>query len=875
MNSFAAVLSFSWASIGTAVADHLWQSTVFVVLAAVLTLALKENQARVRYWLWLAASLKFLLPFSVLVLLGSRLHGSKAPANPRADLSIVIEQIGQPFSSSAVSHLPSATHSTSYALAVRMLPVCLLTLWLVGFVATLVIWYLRWWRTRVSIRGAQPVISGREVEALRRLERLAAIERPTHLVVSTAGMEPGIVGIFRPVMFLPTGIPDRLTDSELAAIIAHELCHVIRRDNLTAAIQMLVEAVFWFHPIVFWIGARMIAERERACDEEVLALGSDPQIYAEGILKVCKFYLETPLACVAGVTGSNLKKRIEAIMIHRIAHKLELGKKLLLAALAAAALIAPVVFGLFHPAQGLAQTAQTSGAPTPGFESVSIQPNINGKPMPPFNIVAGPDGNFVGFKFSNSTFLATHATLPNLVRMAYGVLPFQVTGGPDWLSQEKYDVNAKFLNGLEDAKFWSLPQEEQTSRMDQRRLELQALLADRFRLVVHRETRQLPVYSLTIAANGPNLQKASPGDTYANGFKLRNGTVMGAGVWVPQSGVLLGQGVSMVALAAHLSQQLGRVIVDNTGLSGKYDFKLQFAPGRDESASLLSAMPEQLGLQLTPQDGPVEMIVIDRAEPAETVAETANLLNPVAAQMSPQAGSQSSFAFDSVSIKPKGAAPDGPYRARVFWNPGIADFENQSFAALLQFAYNVDGSQVSGGPAWVHSDLYDLTLKTHDPLQGDALRAQLQKIIAERFKLVLHRELKPLPVYELVAASGGPKLTEAHPGEHAGDAVKVENGKIVVQAGKIKELVDYLRLRTGKPVIDKTGLTAAYDFTLTVEGEGALRKLGQGNDNSALFKAMAEQLGLELIPSTDQIEVLVIDHAEPVSGEQKDLARNR
>src|SRR6185437_9941834 len=95
-----------------------------------------------------------------------------------------------------------------------------------------------------------------------------------------------------------------------------------------------------------------------------------------------------------------------------------------------------------------------------------------------------------------------------------------------------------------------------------------------------------------------------------------------------------GQGVSTRALAAHLSQQLGRIVVDNTGLSGKYDFKLQWAPGKDESASLFSAMPEQLGLQLTPQTGPVEMIVIDRAEPAETVVASNRLLKPVSSQTS-------------------------------------------------------------------------------------------------------------------------------------------------------------------------------------------------------------------------------------------------
>ena len=80
---------------------------------------------------------------------------------------------------------------------------------------------------------------------------------------------------------------------------------------------MAVEAVFWFHPLAWWIGARLMEERERACDEEVLRMGSLPQIYAEGILKICELYLASPLPCVAGVTGANLKQRIEEIMANR------------------------------------------------------------------------------------------------------------------------------------------------------------------------------------------------------------------------------------------------------------------------------------------------------------------------------------------------------------------------------------------------------------------------------------------------------------------------------------------------------------------------------------------------------------------------------
>ena len=84
-------------------------------------------------------------------------------------------------------------------------------------------------------------------------------------------LEPGVVGWVKPVLLVPEGIAERLTPRQLEAVLAHELCHVRRRDNLTSAIHMIVEAMFWFHPLVWWIGARLVEERERACDEGVLA----------------------------------------------------------------------------------------------------------------------------------------------------------------------------------------------------------------------------------------------------------------------------------------------------------------------------------------------------------------------------------------------------------------------------------------------------------------------------------------------------------------------------------------------------------------------------------------------------------------------------
>ena len=146
--------------------------------------------------------------------------------------------------------------------------------------------------------------------------------------------EPGVYGIFRPILLLPTGIENHLTPQQLKSILDHELCHIRRRDNLATAIHMAVEAIFWFHPLVWWLGARLMEERERACDEEVLRAGNEPQTYAEAILKICELYLESPLPCISGITGSNLRQRIETIMANRTTLRSAAPEQALLAAAA-------------------------------------------------------------------------------------------------------------------------------------------------------------------------------------------------------------------------------------------------------------------------------------------------------------------------------------------------------------------------------------------------------------------------------------------------------------------------------------------------------------------------------------------------------------
>jgi beta-lactamase regulating signal transducer with metallopeptidase domain len=299
-----------------ALLDHLWQSSLVALLAACLTLTVRRNAARVRFWLWFAASIKFLLPFAGLAVLGgwlSRLypHAISAPLAIEPALRL-----------SAPARMLPAGHES-----LNLLP-WVMGLWALGVMAVLGLRLARWFRLRVLLADARDFAS-----------------LPVRVMTSSSLLEPGLVGIIRPVVVLPYGLLEHLAPGEMASILAHEASHLLRRDNLTAAIHMLVEALFWFYPPVWLIGARLIAERERACDESVIADGHDPLLYAQGILKVCRFCMQSPLACVSGASGSDLNRRMERIMAAEAAHEMDAARGALLAGVALMVLTLPVLAG--------------------------------------------------------------------------------------------------------------------------------------------------------------------------------------------------------------------------------------------------------------------------------------------------------------------------------------------------------------------------------------------------------------------------------------------------------------------------------------------------------------------------------------------------
>jgi len=328
----------------TPVANHLWQSTVFVLAVSLLTFLFAKNRARIRYMLWLAASAKFLIPFSVLTTLGSLIplptHLSHTVQPSLISYAYIANQ---PFSANGItggfSNQNLSSHIESW------LPAAFATIWALGVAAVLLTWYVRWRQVSKILQRSVPVVESREIEILRRIENEANLPTRIRFVVSSDMMEPGVYGIFHPVMLWPAKLSAQLEDAHLDAILAHEVAHVQHRDNLTASLHMIVEAIFWFHPLVWWIERKLLEERERARDEAVVGVGSGAEVYAESLLKVSRFCTEVPLPYVAGITGADLSRRIRSIMLSN-SSDLGMTKKLVLAACAVIAVAGPVAFGL-------------------------------------------------------------------------------------------------------------------------------------------------------------------------------------------------------------------------------------------------------------------------------------------------------------------------------------------------------------------------------------------------------------------------------------------------------------------------------------------------------------------------------------------------
>jgi uncharacterized protein (TIGR03435 family) len=245
-----------------------------------------------------------------------------------------------------------------------------------------------------------------------------------------------------------------------------------------------------------------------------------------------------------------------------------------------------------------AQTAMQTQATTPTFDVASVRQNTTADRHTHSSIYN---------RWTDSKFTATNVPLKMLLEFCYDVPESRMLGGPAWIDATTFDIEAK-SDSSADVQMGALPPDQ---AKQQKREMVRALLADRFKLAIHTETRLLPIYSLVVAKGGPKLKP----DTTGNHFGTGNHTI-----------TVRGGDDTIAILADKLADELGRMVVDNTGITGQYDIVLKWTPD-DQPAPILNGQPdpnappdiftaiqEQLGLKLESSKGPVPVQVIDHVE---------------------------------------------------------------------------------------------------------------------------------------------------------------------------------------------------------------------------------------------------------------------
>jgi uncharacterized protein (TIGR03435 family) len=534
-------------------------------------------------------------------------------------------------------------------------------------------------------------------------------------------------------------------------------------------------------------------------------------------------------------------------------------------------------------------------------------------------------------------FSATNLSLLDYLRFAYKLTDSQTQlmqeNAPKWIASEKFDIEARSDN--------------HDPTKDQMRLMMQSLLADRFNLKVHIETRQLPVLAMVLAKpgklgsqlrrhppNGPpcsNLRQPSRGigaqsvparaGTVEGGYPAICGGLVDAGEADVPSHIRIGaRDIPLRLLASNLGG-FDRPLLDRTGLEGNFDFFFEWGadpaigdnsiPGPGAPGTTLEeALRDQLGLKLVRENGPVDVLVVDRVDhlssqddidpsPASTTGQAGPAVaaqpnaptfaapTVVRVAQTQQLGTPRPLAFEVVSIRENKSG--GPQRLET--TPDGWRMTNGSLVNVIQTAYVPRSgtllfrdSEIVGLPDWTR-DRYDITAKVPESELADwqnpqkqpaMLHAMLQAALAERCGLRVHRDSKEVSILALVVGKNGPKFKLSGPDAPRPATNMIPGGGYFIpeDGGKTMHLVDAnMRLFAsflvkagprGMHIEDRTGLTGRYDFVIHIP-EPPISAAGEAvpqPDPQDVAEVMAEQFGLKLEPAKGEVETLVIDHLD-------------
>ena len=464
------------------------------------------------------------------------------------------------------------------------------------------LWIAAAWGLTFLYRFAQLLRSYLYLRSLKRRasvsgESLPPTGRGARLLISSDLDSPIAVGFIRPAVILPASLPAGLSRKEIDHVLLHEAAHLARWDDWTRLLALVLGAAVALHPVALWILGRIESEREVACDDWVVARTHSARPYAQSLMRMYELRFAERQAprrelLASGIfgSGSRLGERIETLLRRgrNFAPRASVGS----VAAGIAGLIALGIIASLSP--DWIAFAQT---PRPAFDVASIKQHT---------------GQMNGVTFADregGRLNVVNNPISNVIRNAYGIANYQLIGAPDWVDSDRYDIEAR---GPASAGHKEMM------------LMVQTLLADRFAMRAHFETRDMAAYILTVAKGGAKMRFLGSEDcvpfdsTKPNPEAVPN--VCGNNL-VSRNNGWNATHISMRGVTGVLSAVMRRPVIDQTGIKGTFDVRLQWSDDltlqdnpADAPPSIYAALRESLGLELKSGRGPAEVFVIDHIE---------------------------------------------------------------------------------------------------------------------------------------------------------------------------------------------------------------------------------------------------------------------
>jgi bla regulator protein blaR1 len=565
-------------AIPIAVMNTLWQAAL---LAAIVWLALRvapRMNAATRFALWWAAlGVVAILPAAPRLIAFAR--ESFQPATIRSTRPLYAPV---PIPSQVIDLAPAVTVVETRD-----------SRWPFGAAAA---WALIFLYRLVRLARSYAYLRGLKRRARLSSQPLPPTGRTALLLLSPEIDSPVAVGFVRPAVILPSSLVAELSPEEMEHVVLHEAAHLARWDDWNRLLARVLGGALRLHPVAWWILRRIEVEREAACDDWVVARTKSATQYARSLTRVYELLLTQRQGVpgkllAAGIFGGDLfSGRIETLLRHGRNFTPRISRARLATGIA-------VVVALGAVASLSPRWIAFAQAPRPAFDVASIKRHIG-------------ETNGVTFAAREGGRLeVVNNPIFNVIDNAYGIRNYQLIGAPDWVSSERYDIEA------------SGPA---TAGQKEMMLMLQTLLADRFAMKAHFEMREMPAYILTVAKGGSKLHLLGSEDcvpydgTRPNPETVPN--VCGNNL-VSRNNVWRGTHISMRGVTGVLSSTLRRPVIDQTGIKGTFDVSLQWTDDLaladkpdDAPPSIYAALKEALGLDLKPGHGPAEVLVIDQIQ---------------------------------------------------------------------------------------------------------------------------------------------------------------------------------------------------------------------------------------------------------------------